>query len=616
MTNHWILQANPKMYDVDRAIRELEVIRWRTPQYTGSIASGDVVAIWRSGEEAGVVGVGRVLSLPGEMQPLGDEAEFERGARDESVTTMVPVAVAETEFVPKAAVAQLASWAAHPIIRAPMGTVFPVSPSQWAELAPFLGEVPEHRLSRQAELPPVFAWEQRTKDTYPMPGGYSGYVTTLQEIAQFVQDRPPNRAGLQEWMRSTFDLSESNARLGSGFLLRVGVLIEQGDLISLSDTARAWYTSGNVDYLVALLHSRIRFIGEMLKAAQEPKTVAELLSIANDDFEAGWTTTAQIQRRRGWLQSTGMLADIDGERLQTTERGRHLLAQITVQDPFGREHVPQPETTSSAPAEIETVDESAESDVEDLIARLYETGTDGAKHEQFEIETAEAFGRLGFRSQWLGKSGRTDVLLEAELGLGASYRVIVDCKSTSRGSVSNQIDWDTINEHRDQHQADFAVVLAPDFGGGRLTNRAATHETVLLKIDDLAELLRLHDRTPLTLDDYRLIFTTEDISNPTAAVAEIAEEAGRRLELVAAIIELLERRGPKMGPMTARDFFGALLDRDDLPDASADEIDELLVTLSSPLLGLLKRSADGSVRFATSPRTTATALQQLAKTLR
>lgn len=616
MTNYWVLQANPTIFDIDRALQELTEFRWRAPQYTGAISVGDGVAVWRSGTAAGFVGVGRVEGLPGEMAPFDNEAPFELLPLRGEAETLLPIKVARSPFVPKADVAALPSWAEHPIVRAPMGTVFPMSPSQWAELEQLLGPIPDQRLDRAPELPPVFAWPQRGKDTYPMPGGYDGYIKSLRSLVESVTARPPNRVGLESWMRTEFGSSETNARLGVGFLLRIGVLIERGDLIELSGVTTDWLSTGKVEYLIALLHSRVRYIGEMLQEAIQPRTIAELLGAANDRYGCGWSTTAQIQRRRGWLQSAGMLADIAGERVQTSDAGKRMLDQLALQPPF-------PTTTPTVvvhdgghPTHVaEALPEPMTSDVEQLILRLMQTGNDGNQHEQFEIETAEAFHRLGFHSQWLGKSGRTDVLLEAELGLGASYRVIVDCKATGRGTVSNQIDWDTIDEHRALHQADYAVVLAPDFGGGRLSGRAASHQTVLLKIEDLAELLRLHAQTPLTLDDYRLIFTSRDTNNPTAAVAEIAEEARRRLDLTSALVELLKVRGPRMGPMTARDFFGALIDRSDLPDATSDEIHELLRVLSSPSVGLLRATSDGGVRFTTAPRITAQMLRRLAQSI-
>ena len=62
--------------DIDAALREIDRIWWRTPQYTADITVGDIVAIWRSGKKAGLIGVGRVLAPPQEHAPGNDDARF------------------------------------------------------------------------------------------------------------------------------------------------------------------------------------------------------------------------------------------------------------------------------------------------------------------------------------------------------------------------------------------------------------------------------------------------------------------------------------------------------------------------------------------------------------
>src|SRR5262249_44421885 len=160
--------------------------------------------------------------------------------------------------------------------------------------------------------------------------------------------------------------------------------------------------------------------------------------------------------------------------------------------------------------------------------------------------TAELFRRLGFASQWLGGAGRTDVLLEAELGRDASYRVVVDCKSSGRGAVSQQIDWDTIDEHKTLHRAQYAAIGAGSCGGGRLANRAERHEAIMLTVDDLAELLIQHSRFPLGLDTYKLLFGSGSAEDGMAAVGEAAQEVERRVALMTAVFDLLHRFGGQM----------------------------------------------------------------------
>ncbi len=89
----------------------------------------------------------------------------------------------------------------------------------------------------------------------------------------------------------------------------------------------------------------------------------------------------------------------------------------------------------------------------------------GQDHDVFEF--------LGFRAEWLGGSGKTDVLVDAMLGRDDSYRVIVDCKSTGSGAVADQqIDWVTLEEHRRKHDAQHIAIVGPNPSGTRLFGRA------------------------------------------------------------------------------------------------------------------------------------------------
>ncbi len=54
----WILQANPKLYDVDAALSTRQVIYCRIPQYTEELKARDRALIWRAGKEAGFIGWG------------------------------------------------------------------------------------------------------------------------------------------------------------------------------------------------------------------------------------------------------------------------------------------------------------------------------------------------------------------------------------------------------------------------------------------------------------------------------------------------------------------------------------------------------------------------------
>ncbi len=60
----WIFQSNPKIYDVERAVRELSEIQWQVNRYRDQIKIGDTAYIWMSGNNAGLIAIARVMTDP------------------------------------------------------------------------------------------------------------------------------------------------------------------------------------------------------------------------------------------------------------------------------------------------------------------------------------------------------------------------------------------------------------------------------------------------------------------------------------------------------------------------------------------------------------------------
>src|SRR5262245_42088155 len=102
MSRAWVFQANPDNYDIDAALHRLDRIWWRVPRYTSEVHAGDVAVLWRSGSDAGVVGVGRIASEPQIRAIDPDERDLVR-APDEVIddTTRVLILVRPCQVVPK-----------------------------------------------------------------------------------------------------------------------------------------------------------------------------------------------------------------------------------------------------------------------------------------------------------------------------------------------------------------------------------------------------------------------------------------------------------------------------------------------------------------------------------
>ncbi len=155
MKRSWILQANPKLYDVDAALVARPVIYWRVPQYTDQVKEGDRALIWRAGKQAGFVGWGVLLGDPKRYDLSGDDDPFlGSGLKQELNDYYAPIRVWPGREISKAEVATVLS--AHRIVTAPMGTVFPLDSDVLADLQSLLA-ARGYDLGRQAEggFPPL-----------------------------------------------------------------------------------------------------------------------------------------------------------------------------------------------------------------------------------------------------------------------------------------------------------------------------------------------------------------------------------------------------------------------------------------------------------------------------
>lgn len=625
MSSTWIFQANPEQYRIDDALGQLSVIDWRVPQHTGEIRPGDEVLIWRAGRHAGAVGVGRVTSYPRESEPTIEDASFmiASGSVPQKATRVLVKARA-IPFVPKARFQSLAGLAHHQILSAPMGTVFRLTEAEWAEmgsLAPDLLEIDGFAsLPGVSEWPRAFAWRDRRKAVYPLPGGQEHYLDTLGEILEWASAHPVGRADVEAWLQARFVLAETSARFVVDFLQRLTLIAAAAGRVEVTPEAKEWLASRNPGHFVALLHSRVRFVGEMMRLLREPRTVVELLALANQEYAMGWASRAQIDRRRAWLHSSGAV-NIDEEgRLYLSNFGAKLLGMLEVQLPLTPEEqtiaaTPEISQSQAPPTEpvVVGIPSGRTEQAQRLIGRLREVADQHDNPSWFEEAATEAFAFLGFDATWLGGSGKTDVLLVAELGPGERYRVIIDCKTTGRDAVQDQqVDWITLREHKQLHEADYVAVLARAFGGSRVRARAKDQGVLLVDLDALETVLLQHVEIPMGLDVYRKFFEAPDGTAGAEAVAEDGDESARWLRVTSEILRCIQRLEGSEGSLSARDLYWNLRALgEDLGSFTTKEIEIVLSTLSSPALGILRRVGEG-YRTVGSLRTAAARLEVLA----
>ena len=617
MSRAWFFQANPKLYDIDGALARLDHIWWRVPQHTSQLRVGDVVLIWRSGTDAGVVGVGRVMTEP-QVRSAPDPSEVPFVLRDvKEPATEVRVRVQPTDLIKKETVRALPALENHPIVVGPMGTVFPIDDEAWAQLSALVAAPPEVPDAATADLPSPFHWRHRVKGVDPMPGGYDGYLQSLRRICQMIDDERPAQADVAARMEAMLDVSPTAAHYHESFLRRVGVIQVDAGVARVGDWARRWLDRGDDMIITALLHSRCQLVGELLQLCEQPHSTDELLVMANELYSMGWDTKTQIDNRRGWLQSAGMLSALDDRRVQLTGKGKALLARLDLHSPIpvsdsskevstGQASPPGVQLHTKVDAEVvegdsvETGAPAASDYLDRLLLELHESSTNSSHPDRFERAVRDAFDFLGFRSEWIGGAGKTDVLLDALLGREESYRVIVDCKTSAGGSVHDQqVDWVTLSDHRNLHGADHVALVAPNPSGSRLFERARQQSVVVISADQLIGICRQHARSPLSLDDYRALFRIGGAAE-TGGIDERAVEIDQLVSLAGKLCDAIRTRSETFGRLTARDLYLIIADDPGAEGTTEDRIQLVLDGLSNPLVGIVDGTASTGYRMSSS----------------
>src|SRR4051812_10761139 len=121
MTSAWFLQAKPELYDVDGALQALREISWRIRQHRKKVKANDIAVIWRSGVDAGIVGVGRIVTDPEVRAYLPEEQPFTLD--EQEFADMEPRVLLHSrpvEWIPKSEVRTLEGFSAHQIVTFPV----------------------------------------------------------------------------------------------------------------------------------------------------------------------------------------------------------------------------------------------------------------------------------------------------------------------------------------------------------------------------------------------------------------------------------------------------------------------------------------------------------------
>ena len=141
----WILQGNPKRFNIDDYLSRYSYIYWSAPKHQKDFNIGDSIYIWRSGEEAGVIAYGILEELPTPLSQvrfpnaLGDDlwrsqydspTEIKIGVHLEQIRLSLGEGMLERELVKRNPIL-----GKNHIITQPNNTIFKFDEIQSRELA-------------------------------------------------------------------------------------------------------------------------------------------------------------------------------------------------------------------------------------------------------------------------------------------------------------------------------------------------------------------------------------------------------------------------------------------------------------------------------------------------
>ena len=162
----WIFQGSPQIYDVKTAIRELNEFHWLVRQHKSAIRVGDLVYIWASGPDGGLLGTGTVLTEATECEQPEAEKQYWINQPEERVEPRIRIKreqIFEQPITRQELIKSNQGSLNFSLLRAPQGTNFSVNKNEAQILNQITADRPtiEQTLRRYADQNVVFQGAQR-----------------------------------------------------------------------------------------------------------------------------------------------------------------------------------------------------------------------------------------------------------------------------------------------------------------------------------------------------------------------------------------------------------------------------------------------------------------------
>ncbi len=419
-----------------------------------------------------------------------------------------------------------------------------------------------------------------------IPGNALDFIHTIVEYLYLVQSNGDYDT-IKKYAMGKYGIAVSSIRSFMNTLVNMDFIKRQTDrLFVLTDTAEKWLETSGIIEFVCCIQRNFLFVFELLKELDgKALSFQELAAIGRVSYGLDKASIEEIRKRIAIFKSAKLVRSVSLDKFIITKRGQLLLKQFDIQEQRLKNKESDDENQVPLPKG------------DSICTELRLSSKDSMNPDRFEWAIKAAFEALGFKATRMGGSGKTDVLVHTPGSPKVSFSVAVDAKSTSGGSVSDsQVDFDTLEEHRKKHNADYSMVVGCAFQNERLIKRAKEHGVVLLNVDDFETLIRKHLEVPIKLSLYRKLFEKAGIAD-ISLVNDDRQYIIYLGNLMRAVMSCLiaESEDPETeGFLFERDIYRSLRDNRELDNPPTMEaISNMLQFLTSPLVGCVEKTKDG-----------------------
>lgn len=169
-------------------------------------------------------------------------------------------------------------------------------------------------------------WNAKVFSLPKIPRGDAGQPTVLRNILKAILDKVPYSTKIK------FSGSTSEATLEHlcRWLRPIGLIYKEDGVWKLSEEGKRCLETEDNLYLAAVFCANIRFVGELLIRLDTPKTIIELLDIANKEYKLNWSTKSEVGNRLTWFRQLELVEFNDFKNTYyLSDKGKEFIENIS-----------------------------------------------------------------------------------------------------------------------------------------------------------------------------------------------------------------------------------------------------------------------------------------------